>query len=93
MSEQETVPGQASSRAVLARTTRSKASPGRERLMSASRSGGGARGAAERRMEPSQPVPKQSWKRTRRVAAAVVGVEICLEVTVSWTIWWKRGQD
>lgn len=38
MSEQETIPGQESSRAVLARTTTSNASPGRERLMSASRS-------------------------------------------------------
>lgn len=36
MSAQETVPGQALSRAVLARTTASKASPARERLMGAS---------------------------------------------------------
>ncbi|KAG4958817.1 hypothetical protein JHK87_035450 [Glycine soja] len=48
MSAQETVLGQASSRAVLARTTRSKASPGRERLMSASRSAPGeGRGGEE----------------------------------------------
>lgn len=66
------MPGQESSRAVLARTTRSNASPGRERLMSASRSEL-EKGVEEMRMEASQPSMRQSWKKRRRVAAAVVG--------------------
>lgn len=82
MSEQETTPGQVSSRAVLARTTTSKASPGRERLMSASRSAL-AKGVEEMRMEASQPSTRQSWKKRRRAAAAVVGELICLLVVVS----------
>lgn len=82
MSAQETVLGQESSRAVLARTTTSKASPGRERLMSALRSAA-LKGVEEMRMEASQPLGRQSWKKRRRVAAAVVGLVICLLVTVS----------
>ncbi|KAJ6949567.1 peroxidase [Populus alba x Populus x berolinensis] len=82
MSAQETVLGQESSRAVLARVTRSKASPGKERLMSASRSAE-LKGVEEMRMEASQPLGKQSWKKRRRVPAAVLGLVICLLVTVS----------
>jgi len=82
MSEQETVLGQESSRAVLIRTMRSKESPGRERLMSLSRSAL-LKGVEERRTEASQPLGRrQSWRKRRRVAAAVVGDWICFEVTV-----------
>ncbi|KAK3010616.1 hypothetical protein RJ639_010792 [Escallonia herrerae] len=72
MSAHETTPGQASSRAVLARTTTSKPSPGRERLMSASRSAL-LKGVEEMRTEASQPPTRQSCKKRRRAAAAVVG--------------------
>lgn len=92
MSAQDTTPGQESSRADLARTTRSKASPGRERLMSASRSAL-LKGVEEMRMEPSQPSMRQSWKKRRRVAAAVVGLVICLLVTVSCIICSNLGHD
>lgn len=89
MSEQETVFGQASSRAVLMRTITSKASPGRERLMSLSRSVL-VKGVEERRMEESQPLGRrQSWRKRRSVAAAVVGDWICFEVMVCWTICWN----
>lgn len=91
MSAQETVFGHESSRAVLARTTRSKASPGRERLMSASRSAE-ENGVDERRMEASQPLGRrQSWRKRRSVAAAVVGLAICFAVTVSRMIWLNCG--
>ncbi|PON47470.1 peroxidase [Parasponia andersonii] len=92
MSAQETVLGQASSRAVLARTTTSKASPGRERLMSASRSAE-LKGVEETRTEASQPPRKQSWKKRRRVPAAVVGLAICLLVTVCAMISSNLGHD
>lgn len=82
MSAQETVFGQVSSNAVLARTITSKESPGRERLISASRSAE-LKGVEEMRMEASQPFIKQSWKKRRSVAAAVVGLVICLLVMVS----------
>ena len=59
MSVQETVLGHSSSRAVLARTITSKASPGRERLISASRSAL-LKGVDEMRTEPSQPLGRQS---------------------------------
>ena len=85
------MPGQASSREVLARTTRSKASPGRERLISASRSAL-LNEFEEMRTEASQPSTMQSWKKTRRVPAAVVGLLICLVVTVSRMIFSKSGQ-
>lgn len=81
MSEQETTPGQESSNAVLARITTSKPSPGKERLMSASRSAL-EKWVEEIKTEASQPSMKQSWKKRRRVAAAVVGEVICLLVVV-----------
>ena len=59
MSAQETTPGQLSSREVLARMTRSKASPGRERLMSASRSAV-LKALELMRTEASQPSTMQS---------------------------------
>lgn len=86
MSEQETVLGQEISRAVLIRTMRSKASPGRERLMSASRSAL-LKEVEERRTEASQPLGRrQSWRKRRSVAAAVVGFWICFVVAVCWII-------
>ncbi|KAL4377741.1 hypothetical protein GQ457_02G020030 [Hibiscus cannabinus] len=91
MSEQETVVGHESSRAVLARTMRSNGSPGRDKLMSASRSAL-LNGVEEMRMEPSQPFGRQSWKKRRSVPAAVVGLMICLLVTVSCMIRLKLGQ-
>lgn len=45
------------------------------------------------RTEASQPVTKQSWKKRRRVPAAVVGLAICFEVTVSETIFSTPGQE
>ncbi|XP_074294101.1 uncharacterized protein LOC141621745 [Silene latifolia] len=81
MSEQETIPGQWSSRLALARTKTSKPSPERERLMSASRSAGW-KGVEVMRVEASQPVTRQPWKKRRRAAAAVVGCLICLSVVV-----------
>lgn len=91
MSAQDTVCGHASSKAVLARTMRSKASPGSERLMSASRSAV-LKGVEERRSEASQPLGRrQSWRKRRRVAGPVVGCEICLAVTVSAMIWLNCG--
>lgn len=92
MSAQETVEGQESSRAALARTTTSKPSPGKERLISASRSAV-LKGVEEIKVEASQPVTKQSWKKRRRAAPAVVGCEICFEVVVSCMILSKLGQD
>ncbi|KAJ6949568.1 hypothetical protein NC651_003528 [Populus alba x Populus x berolinensis] len=50
--------------------------------MSASRSAE-LKGVEEMRMEASQPLGKQSWKKRRRVPAAVLGLVICLLVTVS----------
>lgn len=91
MSEQETVFGQVSSSAVLARTMRSNGSPGRDKLMSASRSAL-LKAVEEIRIEPSQPLGRQSWNRRRRVPAAVVGLVICLFVTVSCMILVKLGQ-
>lgn len=92
MSEQETTPGQASSSAVLARTTTSNPSPGSDRLISASRSAL-LKGVEETRMDASQPPTKQSWKKRRRVAAAVVGEVICLFVVVSCIICSNLGHD
>ena len=37
----------------------------------------------EMRMEASQPFVKQSWEKRRSMAAAVVGLVICLLVMVS----------
>lgn len=85
MSEQETVLGQASSSAVLARTITSKPSPGSERLIDESRSAV-LKGVEEIKTEASQPLGKQSWKKRRITAAAVVGVVICLFVIVSRTM-------
>lgn len=70
----------------------SNASPGRERLMSASRSAL-LKGVEVMRMEESQPLRRQSWKKRRRVAAAVVGLVICLLVIVSCMIWLNLGHD
>lgn len=92
MSAHETTPGQASSKAVLARTMTSKPSPGRERLMSASRSAL-LKGVEEMRTEASQPSTRQSWKKRRRAAPAVVGEVICLLVVVSCMIWLNLGHD
>ena len=82
MSTQETVFGQVSSNAILACAITSKASPGRERLISASRSAK-LKGVEEMRMEALQLFVKQSWKKRWSVAAAVVGLVICLLVMVS----------
>ncbi|ANM70897.1 unnamed protein product [Arabidopsis thaliana] len=92
ISEQETVLGQASSRAVLARITTSNPSPGRERLIDESRSAV-LKAVEETRTEASQPLGKQSWKKRRRAAAAVVGVEICLLVMVSRIMSRNLGHD
>ncbi|PON95867.1 peroxidase [Trema orientale] len=81
ISAQETMPGHSSSSAVLTRVTRSKPSPERERLMSASRSAL-LKALVATRMEASQPSTRQSWKRRRRVAAAVVGAANCLSCTI-----------
>ena len=82
MSTQETVFGQVSSNAILACAITSKASPGRERLISASCSAK-LKGVEEMRMEASQLFVKQSWKKRWSVATAVVGLVICLLVMVS----------
>ena len=82
MSTQETVFGQVSSNTILACAITSKASLGRERLISASRSAK-LKGMEEMRMEASQLFVKQSWKKRRSMAAAVVGLVICLLVMVS----------
>jgi hypothetical protein len=71
--------------------TRSKASPGRERLMSASRSAL-LNWLLLMKVEASQPETKQSWKKTRRVPAAVVGLDSCLLVTASEMIFAMAGQ-
>uniref|UniRef100_A0A8R7PGB8 Uncharacterized protein n=1 Tax=Triticum urartu TaxID=4572 RepID=A0A8R7PGB8_TRIUA len=92
MSAQETVPGQAASSAALARATASKASPGRERLISAARSGVRSEESGETRTEASQPETKQSWKKRRSVPAAVDGLACCLAATTSETICSARGQ-
>lgn len=92
MSEQETVFGQASSSAVLALTMTSNPSPGRERLIEASRSAV-LNAVEEIRTEASQPLGKQSWKKRRSTAAAVVGVVICLLEIVSRTMSWNLGHD
>nr|DAD31043.1 TPA_asm: hypothetical protein HUJ06_009894 [Nelumbo nucifera] len=92
MSAQDTTPGQVSSRAVLARTMRSKASPGRERFTSLSRSAL-LKALEEMRTEASQPSTMQSWKKRRRVPAAVVGLVICLLVTISRMVSSNWGHD
>ena len=90
MSTQETVFGQVSSNAILACAITSKASPGRERLISASRSAK-LKGVEEMRMEASQLFVKQSWKKRWSVAAAVVGLVICLLVMVSQMVCSNAG--
>ncbi|XP_052175941.1 uncharacterized protein LOC127790455 [Diospyros lotus] len=92
ISEQETTLGHASSRAILARVIRSKASPGRFSLMSEPISTL-LKALGEMRTEASQPSTMQSWKKVRRMAAAVVGLEICFVVTVSCMIWSNLGHD
>lgn len=47
----------------------------------------------ETRIEASRPPLIASWKKRRRVAAAVVGLVICLFVTVSRTMSRNLGQD
>ncbi|KAF7080426.1 hypothetical protein CFC21_093713 [Triticum aestivum] len=89
-SAQETTPGHSSSRANLERTTASKASPGREWLISASFSDLAKRVGAIS-TEASQPVTKQSWKKTRSMPAAVVGFAICFDWTTSAMIRSARG--
>ncbi|KAJ0454828.1 hypothetical protein HanIR_Chr15g0744411 [Helianthus annuus] len=59
ISVQETTPGQASSRAVFALTTTSKPSPGRDKLISASRSAL-LKCVEEINIDPSQPSTRQS---------------------------------
>lgn len=90
MSAQETMPGHWSSSAVLMRVTTSKPSPGRERLMSESRSAL-LKALEAMRTEASHPSTMQSWKKRRRAAAAVVGEASCLSVTTCWTIFSKSG--
>ncbi|RID46539.1 hypothetical protein BRARA_I03191 [Brassica rapa] len=90
MSEHETTLGHFSSRAVLIRVIRSNASPGREWLMSASRSEVLPEVEATR-IEASQPSTMQSWKKRRSVPAAVVGAAICLSVTTWTSVWSKSG--
>ena len=90
MSTQETVFGQVSSNAIVACAITSKASPGRERLISASRSAK-LKGVEEMRMEASQLFVKQSWKKRWSVAAAVVGLVICLLVMVSQMVCSNAG--
>ncbi|KAK3030076.1 hypothetical protein RJ639_037624 [Escallonia herrerae] len=92
ISEQDTMPGQASSRAVLARTTRSNASPGSERLMSLSLSAL-LNWLELMRTEASHPLTMQSWKNRRRVAAAVVGVAICFGVMSSVSVDLEDASD
>ncbi|PVH35433.1 hypothetical protein PAHAL_7G181900 [Panicum hallii] len=92
MSAQETTPGQAASSAALARSTASKASPGRERLISAARSGDASEESGETSTEASQPLTKQSWKKSRSVPAAVDGFARCLAAMTSDTIRSTRGQ-
>lgn len=92
MSEQETVFGQASSSAVLALTMTSNPSPGRERLIEESRSAT-LKAVEETRTEASQPLEKQSWKKRRMTAGAVVGFVICLLEIVSRTMSWNLGHD
>lgn len=81
ISEQETMPGHSSSRLVLIRVIMSKPSPGSDKLMSASRSAL-LKELEAMRMEASQPSTIQSWKKSRRVAAAVVGEASCLSATI-----------
>lgn len=92
ISEQETVLGQASSRAVLALTMTSKPSPGSERLIDESRSAV-LKAVEEIKIEASQPFGKQSWKKRRIVAAAVVGVVICLFEIASLIMSKNLGHD
>lgn len=76
MSAQDTTPGQESSSAVLIREIRSNPSPAREWLMSCSISGL-VKAAHFTRTEASEPSTAQSWKKRRRVAAAVAGNSFC----------------
>ncbi|KAL3824214.1 hypothetical protein ACJIZ3_020243 [Penstemon smallii] len=92
ISAHETIPGQMSSSLVLVRMMTSKASPGRALLISWSRSAVEVKGLELRRREASQPPTTQSWKKRRRVPAAVEGTASCLSTTVSWTILAKLGQ-
>lgn len=92
MSAHETILGHSSSSAVLARVMRSKPSPARERLMSASRSAL-LKALEEMRMEASQPPTMQSWKKRRRVAEAVLGVLSCLSVMTCSMICENLGHD
>lgn len=89
--DRKNVPGHSSSREALARMTRSKASPGRERLISESRSAL-LNWLLLMKVDASHPETKQSWKKTRRVPAAVVGLDSCLLVTASDTIFSMLGQ-
>ncbi|PUZ77496.1 hypothetical protein GQ55_1G376300 [Panicum hallii var. hallii] len=92
MSAQDTTPGHSSSRASLARTTASKASPGREWLISASCSDL-ANWLDAISTDASHPLTKQSWKKTRSTPAAVVGFAICFDWTTSAMIRSARGHD
>ena len=84
------MPGHSSSRAVLARMIRSKESPGREKLISASRSAT-LKELEEIRMEASQPSTMQSWKKRRRVPAAGGGNASCFSVMSCCMISWNFG--
>lgn len=69
------------------------ASPGRERFISAARSGAAPEEeSGETSTEASQPLTKQSWKKSRSVPAAVDGLARCLAATASDTIRSTRGQ-
>ncbi|KAJ6769865.1 hypothetical protein OIU79_020677 [Salix purpurea] len=74
--------GLACLRVVLARVTGLKASLSKKRLMSASRSTE-LKGVEETRMEASQSLTKQSWKKRWTTPALVLGLVICLVVIVS----------
>jgi hypothetical protein len=89
-SAQDTTPGHSSSSAVLARVTASKASPGSDRLCAASRSER-ANELGATSTDASQPLTKQSWKKTRSTPAAVVGCDSCFCDTTSVTIRSARG--
>lgn len=90
MSAHDTMPGQVSSRVVLARVTTSKASAEREWFISASRSAT-LKLLEATSIDASQPSTMQSWKKRRRVPAAVAGWADCFRVTVSRTILGNSG--
>jgi hypothetical protein len=92
VSAQDTTPGHAASSAALVRPTASKASLGRERLICTARSGAAPEEeSGETSTKASQPLTKQSWKKSRSVPVAVDGLACCLAATVSDTIRSRRA--